>query len=70
MGVQAGPNLRSAMVNDQTTQLTPAVCLQPLMYIFYKTQEASVIEADMSDIRDLYTRVLELGGSRPPKRVR
>jgi hypothetical protein len=40
------------------------------MYIFYKTQEAYVIEADMSDIRDLYTRVLELGGSRPPKRVR
>lgn len=59
-----------AWVNDQTTELTPAVCLQQLMYIFYNTQKASVIEADMSDIRDLYTRVLELGGSRPPKRFR
>ncbi len=59
-----------AWLNDQTAPVSPAECIQMLQYIFYTTQEPSVIEADMSDIRELYHQVMEKKGGRPAKQYR
>jgi hypothetical protein len=40
------------------------------MGIFYTTQEPSVIESDMSNIRELYQQVVQLRGGRPKKQYR
>lgn len=57
-------------LNDQTETVSAAECILQLMGIFYTTQEPSVIESDMSNIRELYQQVVQLRGGRPKKQYR
>jgi hypothetical protein len=57
-------------VNGLEEHLSPAQYIDKLRTIFYTTQLSDIIIRDMKDIRQLYTRVVQLRGGRPEKKYR